>query len=337
MSDHDPSPSAARRKPKSVELVRLNAAALRALADGDLDAANRAAPVTLSPYFVADESRSTWLMRSQQVQATPVSADWVTGVIWDVERQVAVGRAGYHGPPDAAGMVEVGYAVDPVHRGQGYARAALESLLDRAVREPDVRMVRASIRPDNVASHRLVSQYGFVEVGEQWDDEDGLEKVYEVSAERATGGDATDTETTYPTVAQVVLDCPDARALAEFYRELLGLHYRSGDEPPPPGEPDPAGSDWLVLRNATGAQLAFQQVAGQPESTWPDGTHPQMLHLDLTVPTTTALDAQHPRALALGARLLLDRSADPEEPLRVYADLAGHPFCIFVAAPTPSG
>jgi hypothetical protein len=49
------------------------------------------------------------------------------------------------------------------------------------------------------------------------------------------------------------------------------------------------------------------------------------------VPDVAALDAQHRRALELGARLLRDRSDDPEEPLRVYADPAGHPFCIFVA------
>jgi hypothetical protein len=55
--------------------------------------------------------------------------------------------------------------------------------------------------------------------------------------------------------------------------------------------------------------------------------------LDLTVPTVDDLDVQHERALALGGRMLHDRSADPEEPLRVYADLAGHPFCIFVAEP----
>jgi [ribosomal protein S5]-alanine N-acetyltransferase len=45
-----------------------------------------------------------------------------------------------------------------------------------------VRTVRASISPDNIASRRLVEQYGFVEVGEQWDDEDGLERVFEVDA-----------------------------------------------------------------------------------------------------------------------------------------------------------
>jgi catechol 2,3-dioxygenase-like lactoylglutathione lyase family enzyme len=135
--------------------------------------------------------------------------------------------------------------------------------------------------------------------------------------------------TTPPRLRQVVLDTTDARSLAEFYRRLLGLEYRPGDEPPAPGEPDDA--DWLVLRTADGVpQLAFQQVERLPEATWPDGEVPQQLHLDLTVDALEALHAQHRRALELGARLLLDRSDDPEEALYVYADPSGHPFCIFV-------
>jgi len=137
---------------------------------------------------------------------------------------------------------------------------------------------------------------------------------------------------TLPTLRQVVLDAVDARALAEFYRELLGLTYRPGDEPPPAGEPDPSGADWLVLRDGAGrTALAFQAVDELPEATWPQGPVPQQLHLDLTVPTAADLAAAHERAQALGARLLLDRSDDPEEALYVYADPAGHPFCIFVA------
>jgi catechol 2,3-dioxygenase-like lactoylglutathione lyase family enzyme len=136
----------------------------------------------------------------------------------------------------------------------------------------------------------------------------------------------------FPTLRQVVLDGTDVRALAEFYRELLGWRYRPGDEPPAPGQPDPMGQDWLVLRNpAGGIQVAFQQVAALPAATWPEGPVPQQLHLDLTVPTTAELEAQHERVLALGARLLEDRADDSQEPLRVYADPAGHPFCIFVA------
>jgi len=135
----------------------------------------------------------------------------------------------------------------------------------------------------------------------------------------------------FPEFRQVVLDCANARALAEFYRGLLGFTYRPGDEPPPPGEPDPLGQDWLVLRDAAGTtRVAFQQVAAFLEATWPSGPIPQQMHLDLTVATPLDLDAQHERALTLGARLLCDRSDDPDEPLRVYADPAGHPFCIFV-------
>ncbi len=136
----------------------------------------------------------------------------------------------------------------------------------------------------------------------------------------------------FPELRQVVLDTTNARGLAEFYRQLLGLRYRPGDEPPVAGESDPSGEDWLVLRDPAGNnRVAFQQVAELPEVTWPEGPQPQQLHLDLTVPTAAQLDVQHQRALALGARLLFDRSDDAVEPLRVYADPAGHPFCIFVA------
>ena len=136
-----------------------------------------------------------------------------------------------------------------------------------------------------------------------------------------------------PKFVQVALDCTDARVLAEFYRQLLGWRYRPGDEPPAPGQPDPRGRDWLVLRDPAGsAQVAFQQVTDLPRATWPEGPVPQQLHLDLSVPTTADLDIQHDRALALGARLLRDLSDDPEEPIRIYADPAGHPFCIFVSA-----
>lgn len=134
-----------------------------------------------------------------------------------------------------------------------------------------------------------------------------------------------------PHIRQVVLDTTDARALAEFYRELFGLRYRPGDEPPPDGEPDPNGRDWLVLRNDDGVPLAFQQVEDLPRPTWPEPGVPQQLHLDTTVPDAAALTAARDRAVALGATQLHDRSDDPEEPLYVLADPAGHPFCVFVS------
>jgi hypothetical protein len=138
-----------------------------------------------------------------------------------------------------------------------------------------------------------------------------------------------------PVLRQVVLDSTDPRALAEFYRQLLGYHYRPGDEAPPTGEPDPAAQEWLVLHGEKGnPRVAFQPVSHMKQVTWPEGAVPQQLHLDLTVSSTAELDAAHVRAIDLGARLLLDRSRDPDEPLRVYSDVAGHPFCIFVPGVT---
>ena len=142
--------------------------------------------------------------------------------------------------------------------------------------------------------------------------------------------------TDHPVLRAVALDSTDARGLAEFYRELLGYSYRSGDEPPPDGEPDTRGEDWLVLVDPRGvARIAMQQVAELPRSTWPGAAVPQQLHLDLTVADSAQLARQRDRALALGASVLEDRSDDPDEELYVFADPAGHPFCIFVSPDHP--
>jgi catechol 2,3-dioxygenase-like lactoylglutathione lyase family enzyme len=136
----------------------------------------------------------------------------------------------------------------------------------------------------------------------------------------------------YPELVATVLDATDARRLAEFYRRLLGYRYQLGDEPPAPDQDDPKGRDWLVLLDRDGQpRLAVQQVGELRRPTWPDADVPQQLHLDLQVGSGDELAVQHGRALALGATLLQDRSTDPDESLIVYADPAGHPFCIIAA------
>lgn len=146
-----------------------------------------------------------------------------------------------------------------------------------------------------------------------------------------------------PFVRQVVLDCPHPRALAEFYRELLGYAYRPGDEPPPADQPDSLGGDWLVLRPeaadpSSGRGIAFQRTEDYVPPVWSAGEEPtepsrqrQMVHLDMSVPDVDSLTRQRDRATALGATILFDRSDDDAEPLYVFADPDGHPFCIFVA------
>ncbi len=135
--------------------------------------------------------------------------------------------------------------------------------------------------------------------------------------------------TEFPHLLHTAIDTTDCRGLAEFYRELLGLRYRPGDEPPTDGSVDDA--DWLVLTDADGhRKLAFQQVDRLERSTWPDHDVPMQMHLDLTVSGVEELERQRARAEALGAELRLDRTGEEDEPLYVLADPSGHPFCILV-------
>ncbi len=130
-------------------------------------------------------------------------------------------------------------------------------------------------------------------------------------------------ELVYPRRMHTVLDTTDAPALAAFYRDLLGLHFRPGDD-----------ADWIVLLDADGnRQLAIQQVAELKESTWPSADVPMQLHLDYAVPSADELERHRQRAEELGATVLSDRSADAGEPLYVLADPAGHPFCLLVGEP----
>jgi catechol 2,3-dioxygenase-like lactoylglutathione lyase family enzyme len=134
----------------------------------------------------------------------------------------------------------------------------------------------------------------------------------------------------YPQLLHTVIDTTRPRELAEFYRQLLGLRYRAGDEPPAQEQADEA--DWLVLIDSDGVRkLAFQQVDQLRRTTWPNHDAPMQLHVDFTVSSPAELHRQRERAETLGAELVLDRTADPDEPLLVFADPSGHPFCIFVA------
>lgn len=171
---------------RNITLIQLPMSVLNALADGDIVAANLGSSIELRPYFVGPECRGTWQRRASQVAEDPNTAVWITRAILDVDRCVVVGRAGFHGAPDESGLVEVGYAIDPAFRRRGYARAALVELLKWANSDESTQTIRATIRPDNLASRALVQQYGFVEVGHQMDSKDGLEIVYEVAARSAS-------------------------------------------------------------------------------------------------------------------------------------------------------
>ncbi|CAB4727688.1 MAG: GNAT family N-acetyltransferase [Actinobacteria bacterium] len=165
----------------AVRILQLPPATLLALAAGDLASAQAGVDVSLTAYLVAEESVGTWQYRTRQAVESPADLPWITGLLVDVDSGAVVGKAGFHAAPDDDGLVEIGYAVDPACRRRGYARAAFALMLDRARRSPEVRTFRATVSPGNTASRTLIEPFGLLHVGEQWDDEDGLELVYELA------------------------------------------------------------------------------------------------------------------------------------------------------------
>ncbi|WP_406268751.1 VOC family protein [Streptomyces sp. NBC_00191] len=113
------------------------------------------------------------------------------------------------------------------------------------------------------------------------------------------------------TLGTVVLDCPDPVALGRFYAGVLG------------GEIEDDGEGWVSLRGAAGTPLSFQVSPGYVPPKWPAPDASQQFHLDLTVDD---LDAAEKDVLALGAKAL--DADDKARSWRVYADPAGHPFCL---------
>ncbi|MFI7691993.1 GNAT family N-acetyltransferase [Nonomuraea sp. NPDC049655] len=168
--------------PKQVRFVELSSTAMSALLDGDLTTASSTAGVALTDYFVTDRARWLWQIRIDRMAADPDHAPWMARQAVTGPEGVVVGHAGFHGPPDEAGMVEIGYAVAPEFRRQGYGRAILIELLHRAAAEPAVKTVRATISPDNAASLATIAGFGFVKVGEDWDEEDGHGLIFEAPA-----------------------------------------------------------------------------------------------------------------------------------------------------------
>jgi [ribosomal protein S5]-alanine N-acetyltransferase len=165
-----------------VWLARLTVPAMQALLRGDLATASEEVGVPMTDYLL--DHAWLWRIRLDQVALDDRTLDWIARVAVDAGTGDVVGHVGFHGPPDERGMVEVAYSVDPAYRRRGYARSMLAEALSWAAAEPEVTVVRASVSPGNEASLATLRPFGFVPAGEQWDDEDGQELLFELLLER---------------------------------------------------------------------------------------------------------------------------------------------------------
>ena len=117
-------------------------------------------------------------LRLAQIDAEPAIEPWLLRAIVVRDQRISVGFINFHAAPDVRGMVEIGYEVLPAFRRRGYASEAATALMAWAARH-GARLVRASVRPDNLPSLAIIARHGFSLVGEQLDEIDGRELVYE--------------------------------------------------------------------------------------------------------------------------------------------------------------
>lgn len=159
-----------------LELVSLSPEMIDALLDGSSELA--------PPAAWPDEHDASFLrLRRDQMLRDAGRREW--GVRAIVLGGAMIGHAGFHGPPGTNGpaapdAVEIGYTVFEPWRGRGYAREAAAALIAWARDERGIRRFIASVAPDNAASLAIVRRLGFVETGEQWDEEHGLELLLEL-------------------------------------------------------------------------------------------------------------------------------------------------------------
>ena len=125
----------------------------------------------------ADDTRHLERWRTDMAGENRV-APWRARAITLRSGALMIGHAGFHGPPDDEGAIEIGYTIFPAFRGRGYATEAARRLLDMA-KELGAKTFRASVSPDNAPSLAIVKKLGLVKTGERMDDVDGLEFVFE--------------------------------------------------------------------------------------------------------------------------------------------------------------
>ena len=161
-------------------LPLLTASRLERILGGDLASVGDEIGLRLPTWWVSESGRHM-RYRLGQIQAHPEAEPWlIRPIAVRTDPAQAIGIINFHGPPDERGFAEVGYSLQPEHRGQGYAIEAVRALFGWAATTHGVSRFRASIAPDNPRSINLATKLGMTRVGAQWDDEDGLELIFAV-------------------------------------------------------------------------------------------------------------------------------------------------------------
>jgi RimJ/RimL family protein N-acetyltransferase len=120
--------------------------------------------------------------RLTRIKASPVAAPYLLRLAVLRDERIIVGSAGFHDPPDETGMVEIGLGIEPAYRGQGLAQELLHGMWGWVIDQPGVVTLRYTVSVDNAPSQAIVRRLGFDYVGQQVDEIDGPEDIFELPA-----------------------------------------------------------------------------------------------------------------------------------------------------------
>ena len=121
--------------------------------------------------------------RFPRIEANPYAAPYLLRMAVLREERAIIGSAGFHDLPDDAGMIEIGLGIEPAYRGRGLAQELLHGMWGWVIDQPGVRTLRYTVSPDNAPSQAIIRKLGFDFRGQQMDDIDGPEDVFELSAD----------------------------------------------------------------------------------------------------------------------------------------------------------
>ena len=121
--------------------------------------------------------------RVPQVKADPATNKWFVRWIVLKENREVIGSTSFHGAPDAQGMMEIGLGIETQYQNQGYAKEALLGMWRWVLTFPEVKSLRYTVSPENAPSIAVIKHFGFDFKGQQIDEEDGPEDIYEMDRE----------------------------------------------------------------------------------------------------------------------------------------------------------
>ena len=133
-----------------------------------------------NPLRVLIDFQGPLAWRVPQVKKDSSVNKWFVRWIVLKEKREVIGSISFHGAPDEVGMMEIGLGIESEYQNQGYAKEALLGMWRWVLNFPEVKTLRYTVSPENLPSIAVINYFGFEYKGQQMDENDGPENIYEM-------------------------------------------------------------------------------------------------------------------------------------------------------------